>query len=364
MVTRRFLYMALASLVLVAAAAAADTEAVRQVTPVPPGPDSLRVTLMPTTTTPSAAAPTGRQASSRVLDASNPPVAKIHHYSTDVGYAYGVEPVYPMLPTDSPWIITVTTAPLQLEGGTPQQTIPPVRVQVHDLKSDPDGTGWVDCSGQSGVMDYIGDRDGWLYLEFRILVQYVDRPGHYVGSARLEFTVYPPGWDEPYTGQIPLELHLNVPELFSVQLDPELSFPDTQGNYEGWMYTEKEGRLTVSGNLDFNLQISAGDDLTGPGTRTGQIETALRLRQPWGTGALWSTWGDLGGDLSGHGKPTDWIGAVDPSAPWPGTVQSPGYVTSQGINEIGLSGAAWRSGVQDLAGDYSGALTITVSPMP
>jgi len=39
-------------------------------------------------------------------------------------------------------------------------------------------------------------------------------------------------------------------------------------------------------------------------------------------------------------------------------------VNTVGVNEIGLRGAAWRNGVEDLAGDYSGTLTITVSPIP
>jgi hypothetical protein len=297
--------------------------------------------------------------------ASSSPVAKIHHYATNVGFVYGVEPVYTMLPKNAPWEIKVITGPLFLDGGAPGQSVPPSRVQVHELKSDPAGTGWVDCSGQGSLYSFSGDPDGWLYLEFRIQVEYTDAPGHYVGDAYMEFTVYPEGWPEPYTGRIPLEIHLNMVPVLQVSLEPELTFPNTEGNFTGWMYTTNEAKLTVSTNVNFTIAIDTAGDLTGPGTQTHQIETALRIWQPWGTGTLWATWGDVGGDESGHGTPDQWAAIPrDPGSPWPGTVQNPGVIATQGVNEIGLRGAAYRQGVQDLAGDYASPLTITISTMP
>lgn len=287
------------------------------------------------------------------------PVAKIHFYGTEPGWVMGVEPVYTMLPRNVPWRIRIASG--NMNGMDPSNTgtfIPPIRIQVHELKSDPLGTKWVNCTGTSFMRSTVGDPDGWLYLEFRVLVEWADRPGHYMSNALMYFEC--PG----FNGQIPMELHLNLSEMFEVEMDADLEFQRTEGNYNGWMYTTTEGKLTVRSNLDFNLSVSAGIDLTGPDTHTYEIETAFRLRQPIGTGALWSTWGDLGDDESGHGTPTQWTGPADPGSPWPGPVSSVSPVTTQGVNEIGIKGAAWRKGVEDLAGDYDGTLTITVSPMP
>lgn len=329
--------------------------------PRPPGPNSIVVNLAP----PTAAVPDAPREVGSALQLADSPVAKIHHYGTGVGYVLGVEPVYTMLPRNAPWEIKVVCEPLALDGGTPAQAIPPSRVQFHELKSDPGGNGWVDCSGEGSLYDFVGDADGWLYLESRIELEYVDAPGHYVGNAYLEFTVYPEGWPEPYTGRIPLEIHLNMVPVLGVTLEPELIFPNTEGNFNGWMYTTNEAKLTVSSNVNFTISIDTAGDLAGPGTQTHQIETALRLWQPWGSGSLWGTWADVGDDESGHGTPDQWATvARDPGGPWPGAVQNPGVVVTQGINEIGLRGAAYRQGVQDLAGDYASPLTITISTLP
>lgn len=320
----------------------------------PPPPDALAAAIP----VPMALDGTG-SSSGIVPQTAAGPVAKIHFYASEPGYAPGVEPVYTMLPKNQPWRIRVVSGNMVGQDATNAGAIiPPTRMQVHELKSDPLGTAWVNCTGTAFMRSLVGDPDGWLYIEFRVLVNWADPPGHYVSNALMYFQC------AGFTGQIPLELHLNLTETLQVEIDADLEFPDTEGNFTGWMYTTNEGLLTVRSNVDFNLSVSACTDLTGPGAHLYEIETAFRLRQPADTGALWSTWGDIGGDESGHGTPDQWTGAPDGGSPWPGTVSNVSPVNTVGVNEIGLRGAAWRNGVEDLAGDYSGTLTITVSPIP
>ena len=275
--------------------------------------------------------------------------------ATEPGYVYGQQAVFIITGSDQPWRIAVTGTAMALEGGSPDQYIPKTRIEMRDGKKP---TGWVSIDGGPMLQNPAGEEDMWMQIEFRIKVEAGDAPGHYPGDVMLEWLL-----QSGAGGQIPLELHLNVAEFFTVTIEPDLVFPDTQGDLAGWIYSN-ESTLTVDTNLDFYLAISTGADLVGGNPGGQEIETALRVRQPIGDGTLWDTWGDLGGDVSGQTDP-DWAEAFPPGedagAPWPGSVDEAGLITTQGLNEIGLTAGAWRASVEDVPGDYTTTITITVS---
>ncbi|HEY3396174.1 MAG TPA: hypothetical protein VGM19_00795 [Armatimonadota bacterium] len=251
-----------------------------------------------------------------------------------------------------PWRITVDSAAPQLVGGTAR--IARSRVQSRDVQT---GTGWVSLGGtqQNQAGQY------WVELQFRANVLLTDPPGDYVAAALISYQLLDGSGTK---GSLPIQLHIIVPELFSLSLTPPtLDFGLSEGNLEGWIYSS-EANLRVQTNLKFQLTVTTGEDVTLPGVH--KIPTCLRLRQPVSTGTLWATWGDLGGDAHGQATPP-WLTPRDTGSPWPGSIAgigTGGTVTGTGDNQIGIMGALYRSGVYDDAGTYQGDLKITVSAIP
>ena len=272
--------------------------------------------------------------------------------ATEPGYVYGQQALFIITGSDRPWRITVTGTAMNLDGGSPDQYIPPSRIEVRDAKKP---TAWVSLAGGPELQNLAGEADQWMQIEFRIWVESGDAPGAYQGDVFLEWMLQPDPGDPAPTGSIPLELHLNVAEFLAVSFDfTELSLGALAGDFQGWAYSD-EGTLLVRSNCGFQISVNPGPDLTGPDGH--ELETVLRFREPAGTGAHWTTWGDLGGDA--HGQSAPWGTSPDPGSPWPGSLT--GLIPTLGDNSIGVTAAAYRQGVRDLAGDYSSTITITIS---
>ncbi len=278
---------------------------------------------------------------------------QITFQATEPGWVHGQQAVFVITGSPRPWMMSITGTAMALEAGSPDQYIPQTRIEVHDAKKPTD---WATLSGGSELWNLAGEKDMWMQIEFRILVEAGDAAGHYKGDVFLEWTLLPEGGQLATTGSIPLELHLDIPQFFEVSFDfTELNFGTLSADFQGWAYSDTEGTLFVRSNRDFQISINPGPDLTGPDDH--ELETALCFRQPTGSGAHWMTWGDLGADPNGQSPP--WGGAPDPGSPWPGALS--GLIYTQGDNYIGVSAAAYRQGVRDPAGDYNSIITITVS---
>ena len=268
--------------------------------------------------------------------------------ATTVGWVYSY-PVVVINPELAPWEVTVNAGNFLLSTD-PSRVIPRSRIQFRV----PGQTDWANVPGSVAK----AASQSWMQVEFRVEVTYADPPGTYLADAALAWAI---DSAVPTEGSIPLELHLHIPEFFAVSLEPStLDFGTTPGDFVGWIYSN-EATLRVLSNVDYQISLSSGADLTGAASY--QLPTALRLRLPVGTGATWGTWGDLGG--TPHGQATDpWSVPLDGGSPWPGAVGGPagtGIIPTVGDNPIGLTAGAWRSGVVDLAGDYTTALVLTVS---
>jgi len=283
--------------------------------------------------------------STRIIETGGP---QITFEATESGYVYGQQAVFIITGLDQPWRIAVTGTAMTLEGGSPDQYIPTSRVEMRDAKKP---TGWVSIDGGPMLQNPAGEEDMWMQVEFRILVEAGDAAGPYQGDVMLEWLL-----QSGAGGSIPMELHLNVSEFFAVSFDfTELSLDTEAGDFEGWAYSTTEGTLFVRSNRDFQISVSPAPDLTGPNDH--ELETALRFREPTGTGANWMTWGDLGGDASGQSSP--WGTSPDPGSPWPGALS--GLIYTLGDNYIGVSAAGYRQQLLDPAGDYNSIITITIS---
>lgn len=284
---------------------------------------------------------------------------------TQPGYVYGQQAVFVITGSDRPWRINITGTAMNLQGGSPDQYIPTSRVEVRDAKKPTD---WVSLSGGPRLENPAGEADMWMQIEFRILLEPGDAPGQYQGDVFLEWLLAPVGAEPPAGGSIPLELHLNLVEFFSVTSDLTLTFTAGVKGYDaGWFYSN-EGRLTVTSNTDFAITFTVAPDLVGPGTSgEHQLETVLRLRQPRESETpVWETWGDLGNDESGAPDPpgNPWDYPADPGAPWPGSVQKTGGGATQGVNDIGITGGVYRNDFSDLPGEYNSTCLLTVTQVP
>ena len=297
--------------------------------------------------------------------AAPPPVVgagpKLWYDATGPGWVYSYNTVFVLTGSDRPWVLQMSALPMLKEDGTPDERIELTDIEARDAVAP---TAWATIDGNPRWSNLAGNPDQYLELEFRINVRPEHVAGHYICHVTLQWAMPPVGALPPASGTIPLELHLDVPEMMSVEMvDQILDFGETDGNESGWIYTD-EGLLRITSNVDFSMSISGGDLVTrceGDETLEHRIQTALRLRAPLASGADWQTWGDLGGDASG--APTSpWDIDPDDGSPWPGDVMSPAAVIqTAGNNLIGITGAAWRQASGDVAGEYGTTVTITVA---
>ncbi len=302
-----------------------------------------------------------------LLDPSTPPPAvgagpHLNYVATGPGWVYSYNSAFVLTGSDRPWFLRVMAGPMELEGGT-GELIELVDIEARDAVAP---TEWRAIDGMPTWQNETGNPAMYIELQFRINVRPEHVAGHYISHVTLQWAMPPVGVIPAASGTIPLELHLDVPQMMSVEMvDQILDFGETDGNESGWIYTD-EGLLRITSNVDFSMSIS-GDDLVtrcqDDETLEHRIQTALRLRAPLASGADWETWGDLGGDASG--APTSpWEFDPDDGSPWPGDLMSPAAVIDtppDGTSLIGITGAAWRQASGDVAGEYGTTVTITVA---
>ena len=268
------------------------------------------------------------------------------------GWAYSTFPLYVVTGSTRPWRMVLDAGPMLLDGGGGEQ------ISLTDVEAR-DGltpTTWASLDGTALWQNLSGNPEQYLALEFRINVRPDHTAGHYVSQMTLNWVMPPSDGLPPATGTIPMELHLDVPEMFSVTTDvSSLTFPEDSGAAEGWIYSDT-GHLNISTNLDYQVSLTVGEDLTGPDSY--QIPTAMMLTNTTPAAPEWAAWGYLGDDAETLST-APWAGDPDPDSPWPGTVGA----VQQGLgdNTWDIDFGAWREGLNDPQGDYSTTIVITVA---
>ncbi len=272
--------------------------------------------------------------------------------ATGVGWAYSPYPLYVLTGSTRPWRMRLNAEPM-LMVDNPENEVELTEVEARDALAP---TPWTSVDGTPLWQNLSGNPEQYLALEFRVNVGHHHAPGHYVSHMVIEW--FMPAVEEEglpaSSGTIPMELHLDVPELINVSLDGDTLNIPTIARDEGWAYSDSEVTMTVGCIQDFDLHIDSAPDLT---LGDAEIPTALRLRQISGDGPEWDYWGDLGG--TAHGQSSDpWTAAESTGSPWPGNVGAGG---GAGETTIGISAAAWRNSYEDAPGDYATSVVITVS---
>jgi len=284
-----------------------------------------------------------------VLGQDSPPDLDFHFEGYE-GYVICKMPFGIMNPMQRPWQVTLYVDELYHQGD-PTNRIPDQSVSYRDIKG---ADNWTLNGGDIGTDEQIQ-----MLLEIRIELLGTEAPGYYVANGVLEWMV-DLGGGNLAEGVFTLQLHLNIPEVLEASLEPKLmTFPEHSGGYEGWVYSENQPTLTVTSNTDFQIAISSAPALTSENTPDYKMPMALRMWMPAGDATPpWETWGDLGGKP--HGQISGpWDPALcNAASPWPGAVQQ---FTTAGVNEIGLEGAAWRSGLGDVVGKYNTTIVFTLS---
>lgn len=228
-----------------------------------------------------------------IIPAAGP---QITFEATEPGWVYGQQAVFVITGSTEPWRIIVTGTAMNLEGGSPGQSIPIARIQVRDGKKP---TGWMVLGGE--LQNPAGAEDMWMQIEFRIDVEAGDAAGHYQGDVFLEWQLA-----SGAGGEIPLELHLNIGGVMTFTADYSVIYfhigrsNPGGGNYE--MEQALDFHLDSNMNIDnyFGLCVPQGanfDDLrklTGTIDCMGEdashltIPIGWQLRSNGGTG--WSAW--------------------------------------------------------------------------
>ncbi len=221
--------------------------------------------------------------------------------ATEPGYVYGQPAVF--IHRGRPWRITITGTAMALEGGSPDQYIPQSRIEIRDAQKP---TAWVSIAGGPMLQNPGGEADKWIQIEFRILVEISDAPGHYQGDVVLEWMLQPKPGQPPPGGSIPLQLHLDIEGVMTLTADYSVIYfhigrsSPGGGNYEMEKALDFHLESNMTAGNYFGLQVPQGasfDDLRKlTGTIDWQGEDASDLTIPvdwqlrWNDGTGWSEW--------------------------------------------------------------------------
>lgn len=260
--------------------------------------------------------------------------------------------VFILNPYQRPWQVNIAGGEL-VHQENPAHIVEAGQIKYRDVRAPTDWTGYYGDIANAAAQPH-------MKIEMLIELAGTEAPGYYVGDAVLSWMVWPVEGMPALVGTLTLRLHLNIPEMLEASLEPKLmTFPEHSGGDEGWIYSENQPTLTVTSNTDFQIAISSAPALTSENTPDYKMPMALRMWMPAGDATpTWETWGDLGGKP--HGQISGpWDPALcNAASPWPGAVQQ---FTTAGVNEIGLEGAAWRSGLGDVVGKYNTTIVFTLS---
>ncbi|MGI5819714.1 MAG: hypothetical protein ACOX9R_16645 [Armatimonadota bacterium] len=276
---------------------------------------------------------------------------QLYFTATDVGWVYNPSHIFVLTGSTRPWRVFVAGDPLVHDDGN--ASVPRANVEVRDLAA---GGPWQSLDGTPMFQNLSGNPDQYIELEFRILVEYGHIAGHYQGDVTLSWAMPASGGLPATSGVIPLTLHLDVPEFFSVSTDvTQLRFPEESGASEGWIYSET-GHLYITSNRDYQISLSQADDLTGP--EDFKLPTAMILTNVTEAAPEWASWGYLGGTAQAVAE-TPWAGDPDDDSPWPGSIGT--VHETYGSNTYEMDFGAFRGGLGDPEGEYSTTIVITVA---
>ncbi|MFO7945946.1 MAG: hypothetical protein R6V19_03945 [Armatimonadota bacterium] len=216
---------------------------------------------------------------------------------TEPGYVYGDQATFVITSSDRPWRINISGTPMQLQGGTTEQQIPMSRIEVRDAKKP---TEWAPLSGGPQLENAAGEEEQWMQIEFRILLEAGDVPGYYVNDVFMEWMLQPLPGEEPQTGSIPLELHLNIEANLQVAVEQNVMYFHYGVDQVGTSL-ENDFNVHMSTNTPIHVGL-VGEDDASPTEITRTLSFDLEevdgpvIPAEWemrsNNGAGWSSWID------------------------------------------------------------------------